>query len=67
MDNQNPKSGGIGFCGLLTIVFIILKLCNVIAWSWLWVLAPIWVPLVIAFIGSVIIFGICVVSSYRKK
>ena len=40
----------IGFCGLLCIVFIILKLCHVIAWSWLWVLAPLWIPLAIAFI-----------------
>jgi membrane protein implicated in regulation of membrane protease activity len=28
--------------GLLTIVFITLKLTKVIAWSWLWVLSPIW-------------------------
>lgn len=34
------KSGGIGFCGLLTIVFIILKLTKVICWSWLWVVSP---------------------------
>ena len=29
--------------GLLTIVFIVLKLCGVISWSWLWVLSPIWI------------------------
>lgn len=34
---------GIGFTGLLTIVFIILKLCKVITWSWLWVLSPLWI------------------------
>lgn len=45
MDNKNASSGGIGFCGLLTIAFIILRLCKVIAWSWLWVLAPIWIPI----------------------
>lgn len=57
MDN-NSSSGGIGFCGLLTIVFIILKLCNVIAWSWVWVLSPLWIPaliiLGILFIATVI-------------
>lgn len=36
-------SGGIGFSGLLTIVFIVLKLCGVIDWSWVWVLAPMWI------------------------
>ena len=36
--------GGIGFCGLLGIVFITLKLTSVIDWSWVWVLAPLWIP-----------------------
>ena len=33
--------GGLGFSGLLTIVFIVLKLCNVINWNWFWVLSPV--------------------------
>jgi hypothetical protein len=37
------SSGGIGFGGLLTIVFITLKLTGVIDWPWLWVLSPIWI------------------------
>ena len=45
---ENKSNGGIGFYGLLTIVFIVLKLCKVISWSWLWVLSPIWIPLVLA-------------------
>lgn len=32
-----------GFTTLLTIVFITLKLCNVINWSWIWILSPIWI------------------------
>ena len=45
MDNlKSSSSGGIGFLGLLTIVFIILKLCKVIEWPWVWVLSPIWIP-----------------------
>ena len=49
------SSGEIGFFGLLTIVFIILKLCKIINWSWLWVLAPIWLPIAIVIIISLII------------
>lgn len=41
--NNKQASGEIGFAGLLTIVFIILKLCGVIAWSWWWVLSPLWI------------------------
>jgi hypothetical protein len=37
-------SSGIGFTGLLTIVFITLKLTNYIHWSWWWVLSPLWIP-----------------------
>jgi hypothetical protein len=40
---STTQSGGIGFVGLLTIVFIVLKLTGVIAWSWWWVLAPVWI------------------------
>ena len=45
---ENSNGGGIGFVGLLTIVFIVLKLIGTISWSWLWVLSPIWIVLVIA-------------------
>lgn len=60
-NNQNDSvttSGGVGFTGFLTIVFIVLKLLNVIEWSWWWVLSPLWisVSLVVAilFIGFII-------------
>ncbi len=42
---ENNTSGGIGFTGLLTIVFIVLKLTKVINWSWLWVLSPLWISI----------------------
>ena len=41
--NNKQASGGIGFTGLLTIVFIILKLCGIITWSWWCVLSPLWI------------------------
>lgn len=44
------SSGGIGFCGLLTVLFIGLKLTGHIAWSWWWVLSPIWIPLALVLI-----------------
>jgi len=39
-NNSSSSSGGIGFVGLLTIAFIVLKLCNQIDWTWFWVLSP---------------------------
>ncbi len=41
-NSSSSSSSGIGFCGLLAIVFIVLKLCDVITWSWWWVTAPLW-------------------------
>ena len=49
-NNNNNTSGGIGFCGLLTVAFVVLKLCNVITWSWVWVLAPLWISLALSVI-----------------
>lgn len=40
---SESSSGGVGFAGLLTILFIGLKLGGVIAWSWWWVLSPLWI------------------------
>lgn len=41
--------------GLLGIAFVILRLCDVIAWPWVWVLAPFWVPIALVLIIAIII------------
>jgi len=41
------NSGGIGLSGLLTVLFVGLKLTNYITWSWVWVLAPLWIPIAV--------------------
>ena len=47
-ENLNRDTGGVSFLGLLTLLFIGLKLTGHIAWSWIWVLAPLWIPISIA-------------------
>ena len=54
MSNSSTNSGSIGFSTLLFLVFLVLKLTNVIAWSWWWVFSPIW----ISFIIGVIVIGL---------
>ena len=58
----------IGFLGLLALIFITLKLTGYIAWSWVWVLAPLWggfvLGLVIVFI--VAFFAACDNTSRRN-
>ena len=53
--NRNSSSSGIGICGVLTIVFVVLKLVGVINWSWLWVLCPLWIDILLTAIVLVII------------
>ena len=57
MSKNSTSSGGIGFAGLLTIVFITLKLTKYIDWSWWWVLSPILIPGVVV-IAVLIVLGI---------
>ena len=57
MTEQNSNSGstGIGFFGLLTIVFIVLKLIGVIDWSWWWVTAPAWGSFALVLVVAVVL------------
>ena len=69
MESKQNKTvvyqGGIGFCGLLTIVLIVLKLIKIIDISWIWVFSPLWIPTALYVAGLLIyililclIFGI---------
>lgn len=54
MAKESSNSNGIGFTGVLTILFIALKLTGYITWSWWWVLSPIWITLlviIVVFLG----------------
>ncbi len=60
--NVNIKFGGNLFT-TLGLIFIVLKLLDIITWSWLWVLSPFWIPFVIVSVILSIIFG----KSYLHK
>ena len=62
-ENKSSASGGIGFCGLLGIVFIVLRLTGIINWSWIWVLAPIWIPIAIVILVLIIVVLVAIVKS----
>ena len=64
-NTSSSSSGGIGFVGLLTVLFVGLKLAKVIAWSWVWVLAPIWISFALG-ISLVAVYLIYTVRADRK-
>lgn len=61
--SSSSSSGGIGLIGGLTLLFVALKLTGYIQWSWVWVLSPIWITLLIA---GLFIAGIAAVVYYLK-
>ena len=60
--SSSSSSGGIGFTGLLTVLFVGLKLTGHITWPWIWVLSPIWISalIVIAFLIIFLLFAIII-------
>lgn len=66
-ESSSRASSGIGFTGLLTIVFIVLKLLNVIQWSWLWVLSPIWISIALAIFILVVALLIAILRRIYKN
>jgi len=64
-NNSSSSSGGIGFTGLLTILFIGLKLTGYIDWSWWWVLSPLWIAAVFVVIVLGVILAIAIVSTIK--
>ena len=51
---SSSSSSGIGFTGLLTVLFVGLKLTGYINWSWWWVLSPLWIPLAVGVVVGLI-------------
>jgi hypothetical protein len=66
-DTTTSSSSGIGFAGLLTIAFIVLRLCGVIAWSWWWVLSPLWISALAAFAIIAVVLLVAGVVALVKR
>jgi len=59
-NSNSGLSGGLSFESLLQVAFIVLKLCKVITWSWIWVLSPTWIP-------TIILVVVIIVAHIHKK
>ena len=53
--SKESSSSGISFMGMLTILFITLKLTNYIDWSWWWVLSPMWLGFILAVFAGLLV------------
>ena len=61
MSTETQAQASFPFFTVLFLIFLVLKLTNVIAWSWWWVTAPLWGPAVLVILGVVIglLVGLC--------
>ena len=66
MNRKTESKGGIGICGLLGVVFITLKLCHVIDWPWVWVTAPLWIPIAFLILCVIVLAVIDSVNDGRR-
>jgi ABC-type nickel/cobalt efflux system permease component RcnA len=69
MSDSKTSSGGVGFAGLLTIAFVVLKLCKVIDWSWWWVVSPMLISIGIALLilGSIGVYYLWAAFKDKKE
>ena len=58
---------GIGFLGLLTLLFIALKLTHYIDWSWWWVLSPIWITIALVLVILGVFFLVLGIIAIAKR
>lgn len=50
---------------ILFLIFMTLKLCGVIAWSWWWITAPIWGPLLVVLLIFAIVMAVCSIRNLK--
>lgn len=67
MENNSNYTGGLSFSSILFLVFLVLKLTNVIDWSWWWVTAPLWIPIIIFFVVVSGVYAFYQILKYYNK
>lgn len=67
MSNKTNSSSGIGLGTILFVVFLVLKLTGNINWSWWWVTAPLWIPVVLVGAVLLLIFLFAIIDKTINK
>ena len=65
--NENAENGGLGFATVLFLIFMVLKLTDLIDWSWWWITAPLWIPFgILSMVGLIIWVGVALICWLEK-
>ena len=54
--NYNNTSSGMSISTVLTLIFVVLKLCKIIEWNWIWVLSPLWISIILYLLIFLILY-----------
>ncbi len=63
MDKRRSRRSRLGIISFLTVLFVVLKVADIISWPWIWVFSPVWISAICA----VVIFGIILVGGRITK
>ncbi len=66
MSENTSSNGGVGLAGLLLVLFVGLKLTGYIAWSWWWVVSPVWIPIVLILVIAALTGIVALISMIYK-
>lgn len=66
-ESSSASGGGVGVLGLLGVAFIVLKLTGYLTWSWLWVLAPFWIPISLGLLVFAGVYGWILFQEWRDE
>lgn len=66
-DKNSGISYSLIFAILLTVAFVVLKLCKVISWSWWWVVSPLWIDFAVSIVIVIVIAIISIILSKNKE
>ena len=67
MKDNKKVTVNINIFTILTIVFVVLKIIGKITWSWIWVLAPLWIPdVLVTVVGLIIFIGIKIADFFDR-
>ena len=65
-ERTNTNRYAMGLADVLTIIFVVLKLCKLIDWPWVWVLSPLWISMAIVAVICLFVFTVWAISSRKK-
>lgn len=66
MEKNKTMSATSLLCVLLTVLFVGLKLTNIITWSWIWVLSPLWIPICLSIIIMIVCLLLYIIVGNKK-